>query len=149
MSYEHKKYEYKKQDLETLAKTIYGEARGEFYRFGPASLIAVANVAVNRKEKGFSESVHDVCLAPYQFSCWNRNDPNRPLIVAMKYGACPIFDKCWETAENVLSGKWPDLTDGCDHYHERSLKPYWATYRKPKRIFGRHFFYVLSRNRCC
>jgi hypothetical protein len=35
-------YEYKKQDPETLAKTIYGEARGEFYRFGPASLIAVA-----------------------------------------------------------------------------------------------------------
>ena len=134
---------FTKQDLETLAKTIYGEARGELYKFGIASLITVANVVVNRKKKNFAKSIHDVCIAPYQFSCWNKKDPNY-LKITSKPEICIVYDKCLEVAENVLSEKWPDLTDGCDHYHERSIKPYWAVYISPKRIFGSHYFYVLK-----
>jgi spore germination cell wall hydrolase CwlJ-like protein len=133
---------FTEQDLDTLAKTIYGEARGEFYKSG-ASLIAIANVVVNRKKKNFAESIHDVCVAPYQFSCWNKNDPNYVKITNKIDGDRVIFDKCREVAKNVLSEKWPDLTDGCDHYHERSIKPRWAAYIQPKRIFGAHYFYVL------
>ena len=39
---------------------------------------------------------------------------------------------------------WPDLTDGCDHYHAKYVKPFWAAYRTPKRIFGNHLFYSLK-----
>lgn len=134
--------DFTRQDIETLAETIYGEARGELYKFGIASLIAVANVVVNRKRKNFAKSIHDICTAPYQFSCWNKNDPNYLKIVD-KTKDCIVYGKCMEVAENVLLEKWPDLTDGCDHYHERSIKPYWAAYISPKRIFGSHYFYAL------
>jgi spore germination cell wall hydrolase CwlJ-like protein len=137
---------FTQQDIDTLARTIYGEARGELYKFGPAALIAIANVVVNRKKKHFAKSIHDVCVAPYQFSCWSKDDPNYSHIIGATKGNYAVFDKCLEIAENVLSEKWPDLTDGCDHYHERSAKPYWAVYRSPKRIFGSHYFYVLINN---
>lgn len=135
---------YTKSDTDTLARTIYGEARGEFYSFGLAPLIAVANVVFNRRKKNFADTIQKVCTAPYQFSCWNKNDPNYLKITVQKYGTDSIFDKCYEVAENVLSERWPDLTDGCDHYHFRGIKPYWAVYLRPKRIFGSHFFYVLK-----
>lgn len=135
--------EFTQKDLETLAKTIYGEARGELYKFGIASLIAVANVIVNRKKKNFAKSIYDVCTSPYQFSCWNKDDPNYMKIMNTQ-PSCIVYDTCMKVADNVLSEKWPDLTDGCDHYHERSIKPYWAVYMSPKRIFGSHYFYSLK-----
>lgn len=58
-------------DLEIFALTVYGEARGEKVE----GQIAVANVIKNRCVAG--KTYKDVCLAPYQFSCWNKNDPNR------------------------------------------------------------------------
>lgn len=134
--------DFSEQDLDTLSRTIYGEARGEFYKFGLAPLIAVANVIFNRKKKKFEKTIYEVCKAPYQFSCWNKNDPNF-LEINTANKSLVIFRKCWEVAENVLLEKWPDLTDGCDHYHTKSIKPYWAVYKEPKRIFGSHFFYVL------
>ena len=134
---------YTQNDFTTLAKTIYGESRGELYRYGVASLIAIANVVVNRKNKQFAKTIHDVCTSPYQFSCWNKNDPNYIKIINMEPGKCSIFDICLNVSENVLLEKWPDLTDGCDHYHERNITPNWAVYLKPKRIFGAHYFYSL------
>ena len=135
---------YTKKDLSTLAKTIYGEVRGELSNYGVASLIAVANVVTNRKKKNFAKTIYDVCISPYQFSCWNKNDPNHIKIINMEPGKCYIFDKCLEVSENVLQEKWPDLTDGCDHYHARSITPNWAIFLKPKRIFGTHYFYSLK-----
>jgi spore germination cell wall hydrolase CwlJ-like protein len=134
---------YTREDLEILARTIYGEARGELYEYGIVSLIAVANVALNRRRKNFASTIRDVCLAPLQFSCWNKNDPNLDKVKNVTADCC-IFRKCLYVAENVLEDRWPDLTDGCDHYHNRDLKPYWAAYLKPKRIFGRHYFYNLK-----
>ncbi|MDR2794797.1 MAG: cell wall hydrolase [Holosporaceae bacterium] len=134
---------FTKQDLYTLAKTIYGEARGEYYSYGISSLMAIANVVVNRKNKNFAPTICDVCLAPYQFSCWNKNDPNYKIITEISSDA--IFKKCQETAENVLAEKWPDLTDGCDHYHQKCIKPHWAAHLQPRRIFGSHYFYELKK----
>lgn len=135
--------DFSKQDLDTLARTIYGEARSELYKFGLAPLIAIANVVVNRKNKKFANSIHEVCIMPYQFSCWNENDPNKAKIISVTSQNELVFRQCLVVAENVLTEKWPDLTDGCDHYHLCGIKPYWATYKEPKRIFGSHFFYVL------
>ncbi|MDR1561253.1 MAG: cell wall hydrolase [Holosporaceae bacterium] len=130
------------EDLDVLSRTIYGETRGDLYRFGVASLIAVANVVANRKNKNFAKTIRDVCLAPHQFSCWNKNDANYEKIKNITTD-CAVFRKCQEIAENVLLEKWPDLTDGCDHYHHRNIKPYWAAYFEPKRAFGSHYFYNL------
>lgn len=134
---------YDKDDLLVLAQTLYGEARGEFPNHGLAALIAVANVVVNRLKKGFAKNVRGVCLAPHQFSCWNHGDPNFDHIQKLNPKSV-IFQICLNVAENVLSEKWPDLTDGCDHYHAKTVHPYWSAYRNPKRIFGNHLFYNLS-----
>jgi N-acetylmuramoyl-L-alanine amidase len=71
-------------DIDILARTIYGEARGE--KIG--GMEAVASVVINRvkraeKKNGrywWGNSVRDVCLKKWQFSCWNVNDPNRKKI---------------------------------------------------------------------
>jgi spore germination cell wall hydrolase CwlJ-like protein len=130
-------------DLKILAKTIYGEARGELNNFGLAPLIAVGNVVMNRFRKKFANSIADVCFAPYQFSCWNHKDPNYTKIKNLDE-SISIFQTCLAVAKNLIDEKWPDLTDGCDHYHAKSVKPFWSAYLTPKRVFGNHLFYNLK-----
>ncbi len=135
---------YSDYDLDIATKTIYGEARGELSLFGLSSLIAVANVIFNRFKKHFAKSISEVCLAPYQFSCWNHNDINYKKIKEVNTNS-EIYKTCNLVANKVLYEVWPDLTDGCDHYHEKTIKPYWAAYISPKRIFGNHYFYSLKK----
>lgn len=68
--------------LDTLTKTIWGEARGE----GREGMIAVAWVILNRASIGgwWGNSIETVCLKPWQFSCWNANDPNAPYMRGRK-----------------------------------------------------------------
>ena len=65
------------KDRDILARTLWGEARGESL----AGQIAVAWTIRNRVKDGkdkswWGEGYASVCQKPYQFSCWNRNDPN-------------------------------------------------------------------------
>ena len=73
------------QDVLTLARTLFGEARGEFDADGRGDVPveAVANVILNRAAKKFrgKATVHGVCRDPLQFSCWNGNDANRAKIM--------------------------------------------------------------------
>lgn len=139
---------YTDHDLDILARTLYGEARGELQRYGMIPLIAIAYVVVNRYRKGFAKTIHDVCLAPMQFSCWNNNDPNCQKIKLVNEKNS-VFCKCREIAASVLDEKWPDITNGCDHYHHYSIKPYWAAYLQPMRIYGSHCFYALRNSKTC
>jgi len=56
------------KDIDILARTIFGEARGEYDHpeGGMASLIAVGNVVMNRLQvKGrYGQSIQEVCLKP-------------------------------------------------------------------------------------
>ena len=55
------------QDIDTLARTLYGEARSGGY----PEMLAVAHVVMNRVARGtWGTYIHDVCRAPWQFSCW-------------------------------------------------------------------------------
>ena len=75
-------------EVDILARTIYGEARGE----GLEGMEAVALVVINRvkAKKWFTgydlingvkiPSVAQTCLKRAQFSCWNKNDANYPLL---------------------------------------------------------------------
>ena len=65
------------KDRDILARTLWGEARGESL----AGQIAVAWTIRNRVNDGkakswWGEGYAGVCQKPYQFSCWNKNDPN-------------------------------------------------------------------------
>ncbi len=118
-------------DIEIMARTIYGEARGEYSRVdgGLAALIAVGNVIVNRahQKTWFGQSIRNVCLKPYQFSCWNENDPNRERLMAVTHET-PLFAQCLDVAKAVIEQQYPDLTKGADHYYSNDLvfPPKWS-----------------------
>lgn len=137
-------------EINILARTIYGEARGEYKRIdgGVASFIAIANVVMNRlsQKTWYGTSIREVCQKPFQFSCWNPGDPNRDLLVADVL-TDPVFYHCYDVALKVANGLWPDLTEGCDHYHAHRMTVYpkWSRGVKPKIRIGGHVFYRLRR----
>ena len=101
-----------------LARTIVGEARGE----GHTGMVAVANVVMNRvaKPSWWGRTVKDVCLKPYQFSCWNVGDPNRAIILNLgpDYG---IYNDALAIAQKACAGSLPDITSG--RRRQRWVKP--------------------------
>lgn len=139
-------------DIQILARTIYGEARGEYNKSngGIGALIAIANVVMNRlKQKSwYGNTIREVCQKPWQFSCWNDNDPNLCVLRAETI-IDPVFEICLQVSEKVIAGTWPDLTKGSDHYYATSLKipPRWALGRLPKCQIGQHLFFDLRGGR--
>lgn len=137
-------------DINILAKTIYGEVRGEYNSLegGMASLIAVGNVVMNRLKTPhiFDHTISQVCLKPKQFSCWNVHDPNHALIMKNDISDS-IFSICSDVASKVAKGDWPDITKGSDHYHATYLpsKPPWARNCKPRVQIAKHIFYQLMK----
>jgi N-acetylmuramoyl-L-alanine amidase len=127
-------------DLDIIARTIMGEARGETDK-GKA---AVGWVILNRvaARKWYSGSVFEVCRKPFQFSCWNIGDPNLNVIIRAKSGD-PDFDNCLRIAQKVLSQSISDPTDGATHYYANYIsQPAWA--KKPAKLtvqIGVHLFY--------
>lgn len=138
----------KQNEIEILARTIYGEARGEYLVLegGIASLIAVGNVVMNRlkAQSIYGKTIQEVCQKPWQFSCWNTGDPNRVFLMQTEI-LDSIFTVCLNVATKVATHDWPDLTMGSDHYHATSLPvfPYWARGQKPKLRLANHIFYQL------
>jgi spore germination cell wall hydrolase CwlJ-like protein len=106
-------------DVMTLARTIYGEARGE----GAAGMAAVASVVMNRVRAGNypgGTSVARVCTAPWQFSCWNPGDPNLAVIRAVT-AANPVFADALAIARQAVAGQLADTTGGATMYHDTSI----------------------------
>ena len=133
-------------DKDILARTIYGEARGELHKFGKKSLCAIANVVLNRLKKGcYGKSVKEICLRPYQFSCWNKNDPNYGKLNQLKI-LDSVFSFCESLAQDFLNTSLDsvvDYTDGATHYHHEAIKPYWADNSFRTAAIGTHIFYKL------
>jgi N-acetylmuramoyl-L-alanine amidase len=127
-------------DVDVMARTIMGEARGEIDQ----GKIAVGWVIVNRVKarKWYSGSIFEVCRKPYQFSCWNVGDPNLSVITKAKAGD-PIFDTCVDIAQQVLSKSAGDPTGGATHYYANYIsQPAWAKPTADLTVqIGVHLFY--------
>ena len=129
-------------DADTLARTIWGEARGE----GIDGMTAVANVVMNRVRhpRWWGHDVVSVCLKPLQFSCWNANDPNRPKILRAS-PANEGFALCQVIAQQAINGALDDPTGGCDSYFDTSIDPpSWAVGKEPIYSVGDLRFYRLE-----
>lgn len=128
-------------EQDTLARTIYGEARGE----GAAGMQAIANVVLNRvtKPRWWGNDIETVCLKPWQFSCWNANDPNVSVIKAVDQ-TDPIFSQCLSIAAQAANGELEDNTGGATSYYDRRMPtpPQWAEGREPCASIGHHLFFV-------
>jgi spore germination cell wall hydrolase CwlJ-like protein len=136
-------------EIDTLARTLWGEARGE----GSAGMQAVAAVVMNRvriaQARGgywWGGSIIQVCQKPYQFSCWNKDDANFRKVLAADRGD-RLFGLALEMARRAAEGALPDPTGGATHYHAAGCSPAWAKNRKPAAVIGRHIFYNLQEER--
>lgn len=131
-----KGYDMTEDQTDYMARTIYGEARGE----GGQGMQAVANVIMNRVKRGgwYGASIKDVVLKPYQFSCWNATDVNRQKILN---ATAAQLASARSIAEKVINGTLPDITGGATHYHARGIDPYWAKSMTKTATIGNHVFY--------
>ncbi len=136
---------YRELEVDTLARTIWGEARGE----GEKGMKAIACVIFNRlkisKRNGsywWGNSIIQICQKPFQFSCWNKDDPNFPRISAVSEGDLQ-FATALRIARRALAGALSDPTGGATHYHAVGITPYWVRNEKPVAVIGRHVFYKL------
>lgn len=118
-------------DIMTMARTLLGES--EAWDIEDAQ--AIACVILNRvKYPNWPDTVAEVCLQPWQFSCWNANDPNRKRIVAAKPTKGSWFEKCVDIAQAACTGKLHDITNGSTHYYATWMKtpPKWARGKQPQ-----------------
>lgn len=132
------------KDTDVLARTIYGEARGE-------SLIgkeAIARVILNRRQKAidnggkfwWGNEIAEICQKSWQFSCWNKNDPNYEKLIYVDE-TDEIFKICKRIAKKAVSGIMKDFLYGATHYHTKEVFPKWSIGKVPCIIIGNHHFY--------
>lgn len=129
-------------DVEILARTVYGEARGEFY---PGKL-AVAKVILNRVEdKRWPDDIKSVCLQPYQFSCWLKSDPNHSKLMNATLDN-PTMRECLMAAVTAICAPH-DPSKGANHYLTTELAqrkpPAWYDRDKITAVIGGHTFLRL------
>ena len=136
------------KDLDILARTLWGEARGESL----AGQIAVAWTIRNRVEMDlhndgkpdwWGEGYAGICLKKYQFSCWNKNDPNYAYLSGAKAIPFREFAQAQIAADQVIDGKVPDPTGGATHYYATTMPkaPAWAAKAKQTLKLGHHVFF--------
>jgi N-acetylmuramoyl-L-alanine amidase len=148
-------------DDQALALTMIGEARGDV-REGGSSVeerIAVGCVIRTRQKNGrrWSNTIKGVCLQPDQFSCWNKNDPNRAVLLGIaramvsKDKLDPVVHETLYIARGIIAGVILDRVGGADHYYNPravTKPPRWAfnnpetrdKLKEPTAIVGSHRF---------
>ena len=128
-------------DLDWIAMTVWGEARGESFQ----GKLAVAYVICNRMTKA-QTSACAVVLKPWQFSFWNTDDPSR-------HRMQPSFTNAdWRDSYKAAAAAYfatlPDPTKGSTSY----LNPKVCTADQKKRAgytrervvtsIGNHDFFI-------
>lgn len=126
---------------DTLARTVWGEARGERKR----GMEAVAAVIMNRANnpRWWGRDVVSVCLKPWQFSAWNIDDANRRQLLAVTETNAE-FRIALEIADAALAGRLVDETNNADHFHTVTVSPLWSRGRRPVASIGRHRFFRIE-----
>ena len=131
------------KDKDILARTIYGEARGEPLK----GQEAIASVVLNRLaiscKKGkywWGNSIAEICLKPWQFSCWNKNDVNYKIITEIS-AENSAYKLAKRVAMRAISGLIEDATYGSTHYHNKKVRPSWSIGKIPAAVIGSQFFY--------
>ena len=128
------------EDKIVVAQTILAEARGE----GRSGMYAVAAcIKVRAKNRGLTYA--QVCLQPYQFSCWNANDPNRSQM--RRFLTLPQAEYALLLAGNMEKVN-TKFIGHADHYMTIKLwktgRVRWARGQKPVAYAGGHVFFRLK-----
>jgi len=132
------------KDRDILARTIWGEARGESTPGKVAVACTIRNRVLDGKDKSWwGEGYAGVCQARYQFSCWNKTDPNYPFLIGVKEIPFRELAQCRVVADQVIDGRVPDPTNGATHYYAIAMKtpPVWSMKAKQTLRLGGHVFF--------
>lgn len=127
--------------IDTMARTLWGEARSE----GERGMQAVANVIMTRvaNPRWWGRDIVTVCQKPFQFSCWNESDPGRKHLVNVTRND-RHFRLALDIAKKAAQGTLPDIANGATHYYADYIPaPRWALPHKPCAIIGRHIFFRI------
>lgn len=128
-------------DWDTAGRTVYGEGRGEPFE----GQIAIAYSIKNRlnAKSWYGNTIYGVCRKPWQYSCWNRDDPNFSTIQTVTTDN-PSFLRALCIFGLVMSGDLIDPTNGATHYHTKQITPTWTASPRMKFLkeIGNHRFYV-------
>lgn len=146
-------------DLDTLARTLYGECRNQ----PEEGQIAVAWVIRNRVEnpgwwttyqpseqRSTATDTHiglvaAACIRKFQFSCWLKGDPNLIKLLGLSVED-PDYIKLKEIGRRVMAGEIEDPSNGADHYANLSAcRPQWADTKTPSCVISDHTFWKLGR----
>ncbi len=124
--------------VDTLARTLWAEARGE----GDDGMKAVACVVLNRVAAPcwWGRTIVDVCRKPFQFSCWNEGTSSRAQLLRVS-SADQAFAQALAIARQAVASGLKDFTRGAMHYHAIEVLPKWARGKAPCFRLGRHVFY--------
>ena len=141
---------------DVLARTIWGEARGD----GAAGMSAVADVILNRlaisEEHAerhpsyppywWGGDLISICLKPAQFDCWNSEDPNRTALEEVD-DSDPTFVEALSIARQAIEGTLLDSTEGATSYKAswEGWPPSWPMPPvRPLVVIGHQEFYNLA-----
>lgn len=144
-------------DILIGALTIHGEARG----CTQEGRTAIAHTIINRCKakswwgkgvKGYLDhSVAAVCMKPFQFSCWNANDPNSQMLEKLQeeYRKAIQDKDCRASLKALIDaadGYVEDMTSGATHYltswlHCSGRAPAWASGKTDFIEIGAHRFF--------
>jgi N-acetylmuramoyl-L-alanine amidase len=87
-------------------------------------------------------NLFDVCLAPYQFSCWLLSDANRSKMIALAEDD-PMLRRCEVAFDTAAAARDADPTAGATHYHADTIAPpAWAVNLSPTAHIGHHLFFA-------
>ncbi|HYI39334.1 MAG TPA: cell wall hydrolase [Allosphingosinicella sp.] len=134
-------------DAHWMALTMWGEARNG----GEEAMRAVGHVIDNRRRAGtHGKYATETVSAAWQFSAWNKNDPNYAAMMNIDKLRTDSEDRAmWLTAkrvaEEILSGASADPTGGALFYHTAAVSPRWSSGLAPIRVIGGHLFFRTAR----
>jgi spore germination cell wall hydrolase CwlJ-like protein len=134
-------------DAHWMALTMWGEARNG----GEAAMRAVGHVIDNRRRSGsHGRFATETVSEAWQFSAWNRNDPNYPAMMNIDRlrpdsGDYAMWLTAKRVADEILSGASADPTGGALFYHTAAVSPRWSSGLAPVRVIGGHLFFTSAR----
>lgn len=123
-------------DREIIARTAWGEARS----LGHDGMQATINCIQNRLLSGvtwWGSTLRTICIRPWQFSCWNANDPNRPKLLSVGE-TDPQYIIALGLADSAINGTLVDISNCSDSYYDDRMPsmPVWSTGLEPRFICG-------------
>ncbi len=136
-------------DTQLLGLTIFGEARGE----SQEGKIAVGSVILERVEHRDwdGKTIKEVCLMPYQFSCFLPSDPNFPKLTAVakdydhRLDVSESLMTCYVIANGLIKGTLLRdpiiLTTHATQYKTIDCKAVWEKDFRKVATIGHHDFY--------